>query len=197
MTAPPQLITRSLTFNFAPTVSAATGLPDVLDISVIPLSSSPDEAAGATFAGGLRSTQIELSAPVNSWTINLIPSNSPGLSAPINYRVLWRAGVMGPTTTYDFAMPDQDLTFDALMGTTGDIIDGTVYLQQSDLGVPGRVARLDNAGNVINAEGVICATEADVTAVSNALIAETNARSVAVNGLNTTLQAQIASQAPR
>jgi hypothetical protein len=195
MTAPPQLITRSLTFNFAPTVSAATGLPDVLDISVIPLSSSPDEAAGATFAGGLRSTQIELSAPVNSWTINLIPSNSPGLSAPINYRVLWRAGVMGPTTTYDFAMPDQDLTFDALMGTTGDIIDGTVYLQQSDLGVPGRVARLDNAGNVIDAEGIICATEADVTAVSNALIAETNARSVAVNGLNTTLQAQIASQA--
>jgi hypothetical protein len=194
VTSPPQVITRALTFNFSPSINASTGLPDILDISVIPLSSASSNGAGATFAGGVRSNQIELSQPINSWTVNLIPSNLAGLTDPINYRVLYRTGVLGPATTLDFSMLDQDIDFETLISDTANIISGEVYLQQSDLGVPGRVARLDSSGNVLDSEGTICATEADITAVDNLITAETNARSVAVNSLNTTLQTAISTQ---
>lgn len=192
MTAPPQLITRALTFNFDPIINAATGQPDILDISVIPLASASNSQA--TFAGGVRSTQLELSQSVNSWTINLIPSYSPGLTAPINYRVLYRSGVLGPTTTLDFSMVDQDIDFNTLISNTANIISGETYLQQSDLGVPGRVARLNAQGEVVNADGTIVATDDDITAVQNSLSAETNARQVADNNLNSTLQTMITTQ---
>lgn len=193
MTAP-QIIRRALTFNFAPSINTATGVPDIMDVSVIPLASSTDAQAGATFAGGVQSATVELSNPINSVVFNLIPSYSPGLDTPINYRVMWRAGVLGPTTTYDFSMVDQDLTFDALISDTANIITGNVYLQQSDLGVPGRVARLDDSGDVLTGSGLICATQSDITAVNNSLNAEVTARAAAVNNLNTSLQATIATQ---
>lgn len=183
-----------MTFEFAPSVNTVTGLPDILDISLIPLGSATNAQAGATFAGGLKTAQIELSEPVNTVVFNLIPSFSPGLTAPINYRVLWRSGVLGPSTTYDFSMVDQDLTFDDLMATTANIISGEVYLQQTDLGVPGRVARLDANGNVINSAGTICATNGDLQAVTNSLSAETSARAAADAALNTSLQTAIATQ---
>jgi hypothetical protein len=187
----PQIITRALTFNFAASVSSTTNLPGVIDISLIPLASATDAQAGATFAGGLQSTTIELDNPINSWTVNLIPSFSPGLSAPINYRVLWRSGLLGPTTTYDFSMPDEDLTFDDLIAGTGNIISGESYIQQTDIGVPGGVAGLDSQGNVLNAEGVICATEADITAVNNSIVAQANASEVALNQTTNTLSTEI------
>jgi hypothetical protein len=93
ITAPPQIITRALTFDFAPSVNTSTGLPDILDISLIPLGSATNAQAGATFAGGLKTAQIELSDPVNTVVFNLIPSFSPDradqLSGAVAYR---RAG---------------------------------------------------------------------------------------------------------
>lgn len=192
MTAP-QLIERSLTFNFAPSVSAG-GVPSVLDIAVLPLGSGSSAPAGATFAGGVQEAQIALSAPVNSVTFDLIPSFSPGLTAPINYRVMWRSGVLGQTFTYDFTMPDADLTWDQLSSSVSNIIGGFSYIQQTDLGVANGVARLDGAGNVLNAQGLICATESDISAVENDITTETVSRESAVSALNSTLQAQISTQ---
>jgi hypothetical protein len=194
MTAP-QLIERNLTFSFAQSVSVATGQPDILQVSIIPLADASNPSAGATFAGGVKTQSVELTNVTNVVTFQLLPSNAPGNSESVNYRVMWRAGVMGRTFTFDFAMPDADITWENLVAGTGNIIDGAAYLQQSDLGVPGRVARLNDQGLVVDASGTPVATEADVATVSGALSAETNQRQAGDTTLANSLGAQIASQA--
>ena len=120
MTAPPQIIERALTFHFAPSVNSATGLPDVMEVAVLPLGDASSAPAGATFTGGLRTATVELVYPgPNTAVFDLIPSYTPGLTAPILYRVMWRAGALGRTYTYDFAMPDVDCTWDELITGIG------------------------------------------------------------------------------
>lgn len=192
MSAPTQIIERALTFTFAQSISTATGVPDVMEVCIIPLTDG--NTAQATYAGGLKTAQVELSQEQNTVVFELIPSNSPGLDQAINYRVMWRAGINSRTYTYDFQMPDADLTWGALVAGVGDIIDGQTYLQNVDLGVPGRVAQLDSAGVPITSAGIECATASDITGVINDITVETNAREAADAQLNSNLQAQISTQ---
>ena len=189
MTAPPQIIERALTFHFAPSVNSATGLPDVMEVAVLPLGDASSAPAGATFTGGLRTATVELVYPgPNTAVFDLIPSYTPGLTAPILYRVMWRAGALGRTYTYDFAMPDVDCTWDELITGIGEVIDGEVYLQQSDLGVPGRVARLDDAGHVIDSAGNPVVDSAAWEVLSANLTVEKVERQQAINDLRRTLE---------
>lgn len=193
MPAAPQIVARRLTFNFASSVSGA-GVPDVMTVSVLPLNSAANPTAGATFAGGPQTQTVELTAPVNSVGFDLIPSYAPGLSAPVLYRVMWRAGVNARTYTYDFAMPDEDVTWDALVGGVANLITGTSYLQQTDLGVAGRVARLDTQGHVVDANGNQVATLADLTTIQNNLAVEIVNRERATGTVQSTIQVLLDSQ---
>jgi hypothetical protein len=192
MTAP-QIIERALTFRFAQSVSDTTGQPDVLQISLTPLADASSNVAGATFVGGVRTAEVALSDPLNTVVFNLIPSFSAGLGAPIMYRVMWRANITARTFTFDFSMPDADVDFDQL-DNLGNIIDGTTYLQYTDLGIAGRVARLNNAGIPETAGGDPVATGADITAVTNEVTAEVVARQAQVSGVRATLEGELASQ---
>lgn len=194
MTAP-QIIERELTFSFAPTVQSTLTTPQVVDIAIIPLSDASSYSAGATFVSGVQSAQVELVDPINQVTFSLVPSYAPGLTNPINYRVLWRIGINSRTFTYDFVMPDQDLTWEQLSGTVANIISGDAYLQPSDLGVPNGIARLDGSGNVLNSQGIICATESDISQVDELITQETVNREAADATLQANLQSQIVTQA--
>jgi hypothetical protein len=194
MSAPTQVLTRQLTFNFEQSVSLATGMPDVLEIAVLPLNSATDVASSTTFTGGLKTAELELSGTINSVSFDLVPTFSPGLAFPITYRVMWRAGILGRTETFDFSMPDENLTWDELLAGPGYIIDGATYLQQSDLGIPGRVAELDQNGNVVDALGNICATQVDITNVMNDLTVETINRTQADTALRTLLEGELNTQ---
>lgn len=195
MTAPPQVITRTLTFNFAPSVNGATGLPEIMEVAITPLQDASSAGAGATFAGGVRAGTVELAAPgPNSLSFDLIPSFAAGLTTPIQYRVMWRAGVMGRTFTYDFNMPDADLTWETLVGGLGNIIDGEVYLQHADLGVPNRVARLNSQGIPMDSAGNPVATSNDLLALENDLNVEIVQRAAEDAELRDTLEAQITTQ---
>ena len=194
MTAPPQVITRSLTFNFAPSISGS-GLPNIMEVAVIPLDNASSAGAGATFAGGLRTASVTLSSPgPNTAVFDLIPTFAPGLSDPIKYRVMWRAGVQARTFTYDFNMPDADLTWEQLTSELGNIIDGESYLQQADLGVPNRVARLNSQGIPIDSAGNPVATSSNIAALQNALTTEIANRAAGDASLRNTLEAEITTQ---
>ena len=194
MTAP-QIVERALRFNFAPSVSATTGLPEIMEVAVIPLSDASSAPAGATFAGGLRTATVELVSPgPNTAIFDLIPTYSPGLDVPITYRVMWRAGVMGRTYTSDFVMPDVDCTWEELRAGVGSVIDGQTYLQQSDLGVPGRVARLDDEGRVIDGAGNPVADSSSYQTIANSLVVESVQRAQGDNDLRRNLEAQMAQQ---
>lgn len=195
MTSPPQIIERALTFNFAPSVNATTGLPDIMEVAIQPLGDASSASAGATFAGGLRTATVELVTPgPNAAVFDLVPSYSPGLTSPIMYRVMWRAGVMGRTYTYDFAMPDVDCTWDELISGIGEVIDGEAYLQQSDLGVPGRVARLDDAGHVIDSAGNPVVDSAAWEVLSANITVEKVERQQAINDMRRTLENEMYDQ---
>ena len=125
MTAPPQIIERALTFHFAPSVNSATGLPDVMEVAVLPLGDASSAPAGATFTGGLRTATVELVYPgPNTAVFDLIPSYTPGLTAPILYRVMWRAGALGRTYTYDFAMPEES---EVCAAREGEVVAGVQH----------------------------------------------------------------------
>lgn len=164
-----------------------------MEVALIPLDTASDTAAGGTFAGGLRKARIALTEDHNEVVFNLIPSNSPGLTEPINYRVMWRTGITGKTFNFDFAMPDVDCTWDELQDL-GNIIDGQVYLQQADLGVPNRVARLNAQGQVVNAANEVVATSTDFANLQSDLNLEKVNRAAAISALNTSLQGTITTQ---
>lgn len=175
-------------------MNTATGLPEIMDIALQALGSAADPTAGATFAGGVKSAQIELSGPVNSVVFELIPSYSPGLTTPLQYRVMWRAGVMGRTDTFDFVMPDEDLSWEELQGNVSNIIGGAAYLQQTDLGVAGRVARLDEDGNVIDAAGNVLPSTSDITAIQNDITVEINNRLAGIAQVRSILEGELSTQ---
>jgi hypothetical protein len=192
VTTPTQIIERALTFTFAQSISTATGTPDVMEVAIIPLTDG--NTTQATYAGGLKTAEVELSQPQNTVIFELIPSNSPGLDQAINYRVMWRANVNSRTYTYDFQMPDADLTWGQLVAGAGTIIDGETYLQNTDLGIPNRVAQLDGSGIPITSNGTEVALSTDISTVLNDINVETIAREAADAALNSDLQAQISSQ---
>lgn len=193
MSTPTQVIARTLTFKFSKSVSLLTGMPDVMEVAILPLSSG-SIGGQATFAGGLKTGTVELSDAVNSISFNLIPSFSPGLNQEIDYRVMWRAGITGRTETFDFVMPDEDLDWDELVAGPGNIINGVAYLQQSDLGVPGRVARLNDAGHVIDSLGIPVPTTDDLSSLEASIAVEAIDRNQAISQLRTNLEAELYGQ---
>lgn len=167
----PTLVYRELTVNFARSVTANQG-PQTLQVVVTPLSTATSALAGAVFVEAPVAREVLLGNAVNEVIFRLVPSDLPGLTERVLYRIAWRTGgATGRTFTYDFAMPDADLTFEQL-NNLDYIIGGEAYLQQADLGVPGRVARLNDAGEVIDADGTPVAGVANVANLESALSAE-------------------------
>lgn len=163
------ILRRNLTINFqkSVTVTSTGATPQSVEATVIPLQDASNSEVIATFVGGPQTISSTLLYTNNPVVFSLVPSNIPGLSNPIIYRILWRVGgVTGRTETYDFAMPDADITF-AQLQSTGGIINSEVYLQQSDLGT--RVAMLNDSGKVIDADDEPVATLLDIGAVQENL----------------------------
>lgn len=165
------LVRRNLVVHFQKSVKVTSTevSPQSVEVSVIPLKDASNAQTVATYIGGVQTVIKPLIGDDNPVTFSLVPSDFPGLTNPINYRIMWRVGgVTGRTETYDFSMPDSDIDFDQLH-SIGNIIDGQAYLQQSDLGVAGRVAKLDDNGNVIDASGIPTAMPTDIATVRQEL----------------------------
>jgi len=183
----PTVIWRKLTIKFARAVTFPDQTPVVMEVVVYPLAEASSPLAGATFVHPQGVQKIVLARDTEV-VFELIPSHLAGLNHELLYRIQWRSGgITGRTYSYDFAMPDQDVDFHDL-ADLGNIIDGEVYLRQQDLGVPGRVARLNADGHVVDAAGQVLATTGAVNAVSSALNAERVARQQAIANLNTSLR---------
>lgn len=192
----PSIVRRLLTFHFQRSVqiTSTSRSIDSVEVSVIPLSDPSSAIAVATFVGGLQSQIVQLVDEDNPVVFALVPTDVPGLSVRILYRVMWRVGgVTGRTETFDFAMPDEDLGFDQLQ-ELGNVITGAVYLQQSDLSEPGRVAQLNDLGQVVDAFGVPVAGQADVSGIQFALNQEIAARQQAVSAAVSQAENQLEQQ---
>lgn len=167
----PTLVYRELTVNFARSVNA-NQIPQTIQVVVTALSTASSVSAGAVFVEAPVAREVVLTSAINEVVFRLVPSDLAGLTERVLYRIAWRSGgATGRTFTYDFAMPDADLTFEQLNGLNY-IIGGQAYLQQTDLGVAGRVARLNDAGQVVDAAGIPVAGAANVSALENALTTE-------------------------
>lgn len=189
----PTLIYRELTVNFARSVTA-NQTPQTAQVVVTPLSTATSVPAGAVFVEAPVAREVLLGNTVNTAVFRLVPSDLAGLTQRVLYRIAWRVGgTTGRTFTYDFAMPDADLTFEQL-NSLNYVIGGEVYLQQSDLGKAGRVARLNEAGQVTDAFGIPVAGAANVTALENALNAEKIERQARDNEISTQLTEQLNAQ---
>lgn len=171
----PTILKRNLEFHFPRSVSVTKQIPQTLEVIVTPLSdpSAPDQG---TYVGGAQKQSVLLDDDDNVLVFQLVPTASADLLAPVTYRAAWReGGVIGRTFTYDFAMPDADVRFDEL-AELGQIIGGETYLQQSDLGVPGRVAKLNLDGVPVDADGHPAAGAAALDSIANMLDEETSNR---------------------
>lgn len=189
----PTLVYRELTVNFARSVNAAQQ-PQTVQVVITPLDTSTSVPAGATFVEAPATRDILLAQDTNEVIFSLVPSDLAGLSSRLLYRIAWRiGGLTGRTYTYDFAMPDADVTFEQLT-SLNYVLGGETYLQQADLGVAGRVARLNAQGEVVNAAGIPVAGQASVTALQTALNTEIANRQQAVTTLSTQLNASFATQ---
>jgi len=179
------IIKRRLTVHFARSVTFPGQVPHTLQVIVVALAEPSAPVEQSTFVSPVGTQEVLLADAVNSTFFDLVPTDHPELTERITYRIQWRpGGITGRTVTYDFAMPDADIDFDDLTDL-GAIIGGETYLQQDDLGVAGRVARLNNDGHVVDAAGQIMATSVTVTALSDELDAETAAR-IAADAANST-----------
>lgn len=189
------IVTRTLTFEFSPSSSPVNGTPNILEMALTPLDVGNAAAEDATYVGGTQTVTLELSAPTNTVVFNLVPSGSEQLDTPVNYRVMWRIGLTGVTNTYDFAMPDSDITWAQLIAGPSNIISGETYLQQSDLGVPNRVAQLNSGGIPQTSTGVQVALSTDITTLTTNLNAEISSRESAVTALTNSVGGQISTAA--
>lgn len=189
----PVVIRRALTVHFARSVTFPDQIPVTMEVIVVPLADPSSAVATATFVSPSATQTVLLNAADNIVTFNLVPTDLPGLTERVLYRIMWRAGVTGKTEKFDFAMPDQDINFDAL-GDLGEIITGETYLQQADLGVPGRVARLNNAGEVVDAFGTPVATQTVLQTLQGDISVERVARQTGDASVRNDLSASIETQ---
>lgn len=188
----PAVIRRNLTVHFLRSVSFPDQKPATLQVIVIPLAEPSSPLAGATFVQPAGVQEVVLARDTDV-VFELIPSHLAGLTHELLYRIEWRAGVTGRTFSTDFAMPDSDVNFDEL-ADLGKIIDGEVYLRQQDLGVAGRVARLDADGHVVDAAGQVVATQGALDTLSGQLAAEKLARQQADSQVAANAQAALETQ---
>ena len=152
------LVYRDLTVNFARSVKSDGVTPEAVQIVLTALS-TPTHVPTGTLVQAPDTQEILLGAATTTITFSVVPSDHPDLTQRVLYRIAWRVGgPTGRTYTSDFAMPDADITYEEIV-SLDYVIGGEVYLQQDDLGVPGRVAKLDDDGNVIDADENILATQ--------------------------------------
>jgi hypothetical protein len=164
---------RQLTVNFDRSVQA--GVPQVMEVAVNPLAEPSSPGGNVTLVGGPQTQDVLLANDVNTAIFMLVPTDYPGLTERVPYRIAWRERYMGKQETHDFVMPDFDCDFDDL-GDLGNLIGGETYVQWSDRSRTGGVAGLNDAGQVIDAFGEpVLGTEAATTVQGN-LDAEVVAR---------------------
>jgi hypothetical protein len=184
-----------LTVNFARSVNTTTQIPVTMQVVLTPLAPATSVLAGGTFVEAPVAREVVLSATVNSVVFRLVPTDLPGLSQRVLYRIAWRpGGVTGRTFTYDFAMPDADVSFEQL-NSLGYVIGGEAYLQHADLGRAGGVARLNDDGKVVDAAGTPSANSSDITVLSQALQVERVTRQNADEQTRLDLEASLGVQA--
>ena len=187
------MIKRKLTIPFRRSIGNTTQKPEVLEVVVIPLTASSSSEEDFVLTGGKQAQRVTLSEEINNVVFELVPTDYPELSERIPYRVAWRTQFFGRTVTKDFSMPDFDVNFSDLEDL-GSIIGGESYLQQSDLGVSGRVAKLNDDGDVVNAFGVKITGTGDAVAVNNRLDNEIVERQQADNTVRIVLEQQLVVQ---
>lgn len=165
---------RALTVRFERSVSG-DGTPDTLEIVLTPLISSVATTDDSVLVGGRQSRKIVLDT-MATVRFDVIPSYSTELSDPVHYRLSWRNKYMGKITSQDFIMPNQDVRFEDL-GNLGSLISSESYLWTSDLGKPGRVAQLDEDGDLLDGSGnkILDASEA-VGELSDSILGEVASR---------------------
>jgi len=160
---------KTLSIKFGRSVSSTTSRPDSLEVVVTPLNSANNPTLNATYVAEKQVQKTLLANATNIVTFDLTPTYEAGLTEPIFYRLAWRKSFLGRISETDFSMPDHDVDFEDL-GDLGNIIQGTNYLREDDLGVAGRVARLDSNGNLVDGNGnIVGATVLDGV---NVLIAQ-------------------------
>ena len=143
---------RQLTIHFHRAVTDPK--LETLEVVVTPLASANHPENDQTILGLKQVRKVTLVEPVTTVVFELIPTYQVGLDRPILYRIAWRRGSFGRIESREFSMPDQNVDYDDLFDL-GHIISGENYLTNDDLGVPGRVAQLNDAGQVIDANGNI------------------------------------------
>lgn len=188
------MIKRRLTVSFKKSVgTTATMNPEVVEVVVIPITAPSSNLDNYTLVGGKQVQKISLTQSTNNAYFDLVPTDDPGLSERILYRIGWRTQFLGKTYTEDFAMPNFDVNF-ADLHDLGEIVPSETYLQQADLGVAGRVAKLNEDGQVVNAFGTPITGQGDADAVGEALASETAARLAADNAVRIQLEQELAAQ---
>ena len=141
---------RQLTIRFHKAVTDPK--QETLEVVVTPLASANQPVNDQTILGLKKTVRITLVEPVTPVVFELTPTYEVGLDRPILYRIAWRRGSFGRIESREFSMPDQNIDFEDLFDL-GNIISGENYLTNDDIGVPGGVARLNEAGQVLDANG--------------------------------------------
>lgn len=185
------LNTRALTVHLQRAV-IGDGPPTLYEVAVNPLSTPSSPSANATLVAR-DSQDVLVGNDVVNVVFNLVPTDDPGLTERVTYRIAWREKYMGRMFTQDFVMPDFDVDFDDLEDL-GNIIGGTTYLQWTDRSSPGGVAGLNNQGEVIDADGNVVSGASEATTVQGNLDAEAVARQTADSGLRTFVQQYVGDQ---
>lgn len=141
---------RTLTVSFQRSITA--GVPAAMEVSVAPLAEPSSPSDDVTLVGGSQTQVVLLDNEVNPVTFDLVPSDAPGLSGRLLYRIAWRERYLGRQFVRDFVMPDTDVNF-ADLEDLGEIIGGETYVQWDDRGRAGGVAGLNSLGQVIDGAG--------------------------------------------
>jgi len=147
----PTIPRRTLTVNFQRSITA--GVPNTMEVSVAPLAEPSSPGSDVTLVGGTQSRVVLLSNQVTTVQFDLVPSDWPGLSDRVLYRIAWRERYLGRQFSRDFVMPDANVSF-ADLEDLGQIIGGETYLQWADRGAPGGVAALNSLGQVVDGDGM-------------------------------------------
>lgn len=141
---------RTLTVSFQRAISA--GVPNTMEVSVAPLAEPSSPGDDITLVGGTQTQVVLLDDEITPVTFDLVPSDAPGLSGRLLYRIAWRERFLGRQFVKDFVMPDTDVNF-ADLEDLGQIIGGETYVQWADRGRAGGVAGLNSLGQVIDGDG--------------------------------------------
>ena len=180
---------RTLTIHFHRAITDPKA--ETLEVVVTPLSTANNPERDKTILGLKQVRKVTLREPVTTVTFEMTPTHENGLGQIIPYRIAWRRGSFGRIESYEFSMPNKNVDFDDLFDL-GQIITGENYLLREDMGVAGGVARLNEDGQVLDANGNIILS-GDTTDLWNKLNSEIDARDAAIDRLRRNLIGAIGS----